>query len=536
MFNNRPPQTTSLGPCIAPRRTRLLMAMIVAASALASLPAFAQAPYLRAAQPITDSQGRTQVIVDFAEKARETSSESLHPTSKYSGTPFARFHNAQALSLIEGYESRYKFVAVGMTTWVGDSLTTHLTRAQIEALLRDPLVKQISDDRYEALSAPPPWADSVAGTGDTISWGRTAVNGKDIILGSTRLVYVIDTGVAQHADLSNVVARTNVACGAGGGCELSNPATYPVVGCYAHSTHVAGIIGAENSNGQTTAGVYAGVGIVSVSVLSDTNGTGICGNSAIATSSVGYALDYVYAQAVSNINGPVAIVNISINGGQMGWSYNQEGNLATEPNYGKVSKLARPAILKGGEHYKGTFVVQSAGNFFDDVCTLRSYPNTSRAYMPYPANYPFNSADALDGIMVVGAVKATGVAVSTSEPFSATIPANLTGLPGPSNYGRCVDIWAPGDAIVSTWGNHSSPNTVVGTSYSGNPSSGSSGWAFLSGTSMAAPHVAAAAAYLADAYGLTDSIAIETKVRSFGVQFNMNVDNAGQPVNMIQLP
>jgi subtilisin family serine protease len=41
------------------------------------------------------------------------------------------------------------------------------------------------------------------------------------------------------------------------------------------------------------------------------------------------------------------------------------------------------------------------------------------------------------------------------------------------------------------------------------------GWAWLSGTSMAAPHVAAAAAYIADKYALTTPAAIEAAVRQY---------------------
>lgn len=144
--------------------------------------------------------------------------------------------------------------------------------------------------------------------------------------------------------------------------------------------------------------------------------------------------------------------------------------------------------------------------------------------------------------MVVGAIHHTGVPVTAAVPFSGTYPAGLSGTPTASNYGACVDVWAPGNVIVSTWGLHvafpANAQTVAGVSppYSGNVLSGTQGWAFLSGTSMAAPHVAGAAAYLADQFGLTSPAAIEAKVRQQMVQYNGNTDAAGLDVRMVQLP
>jgi subtilisin family serine protease len=122
---------------------------------------------------------------------------------------------------------------------------------------------------------------------------------------------------------------------------------------------------------------------------------------------------------------------------------------------------------------------------------------------------------------------------------SASIPT-LTPRPlndHSSNYGPCVDVWAPGNLIYSTWGLHSDPDnhlTKVGVTYSGNGLNGTQGWTFLSGTSMAAPHVAGAAAYLADQFGLTTPAQIEQKVRQY-FQNSGYTDRTGAPINYVQL-
>ena len=85
-----------------------------------------------------------------------------------------------------------------------------------------------------------------------------------------------------------------------------------------------------------------------------------------------------------------------------------------------------------------------------------------------------------------------------------------------SNYGSCVDIWAPGDAIYAEWRNFYS-NTVVDGQYSNIAS--------ISGTSMAAPHVAAAAAYYADSMGLGTPSAIEQAIRSSWITLQFELDN-----------
>ncbi|KAF9771208.1 hypothetical protein IL306_011161 [Fusarium sp. DS 682] len=68
-----------------------------------------------------------------------------------------------------------------------------------------------------------------------------------------------------------------------------------------------------------------------------------------------------------------------------------------------------------------------------------------------------------------------------------------------SNYGTSVDIFAPGSGILSSW--HLS----------------NSGSRYLSGTSMAAPHVAGLAAYFISKEGIRGSAAVTTRILSAAI-------------------
>ena len=76
-----------------------------------------------------------------------------------------------------------------------------------------------------------------------MGWQATT-NNTPRISNSGRPIYIIDSGVEYHTDLSSVSSRVNMACGT----SLTNCSDYsatdnfPVVGCYPHAMHVAGII------------------------------------------------------------------------------------------------------------------------------------------------------------------------------------------------------------------------------------------------------------------------------------------------------
>ncbi|GGK04239.1 hypothetical protein GCM10010123_37740 [Pilimelia anulata] len=104
------------------------------------------------------------------------------------------------------------------------------------------------------------------------------------------------------------------------------------------------------------------------------------------------------------------------------------------------------------------------------------------------------------------------------EPLAITVgnsdpnDSRWTGSPGPSNYGRCLDIFAPGRNIVSA--SHSSDT----------------GSATMTGTSMASPHVAGAAAlYLAANRDATPQQVREALVSTNGIKDKLTNVGSGSP-------
>ena len=535
--------------------------------------AWAEASYHKAAKPIVDQQGRTRVIVDFTDEAYQAYPRDL----LINFDPKKAMQQPQALALIKDYEQKFGFVRQGVTTWVGASVTAYLTTQQVEQLKVDRNVRLLTEDSYQQLSAPatpPTWYPSWNGPawGELNDWGRTAVNGKTVLPGSGRKVYIIDSGVAYHNDLSSVSQRVNVNCGTGADCSGTAVSPlgvgyYPTVGCYAHGTHVAGIVGADANNGAPRAGVYAGVNMVSVALgitPGKYNGSGAwtpCAGSYIAASTVGYAFDFIAAQnqPTGPIPHPVSVATLSLNSGGLGFT----GGVA-ETNRSKLMTMVNPAVVwryRGGLleewYYPGIFFTQSAGNQNQNACN--PYKGYSAAFQTAPSP----TGTAVDGIMVVGAIRSDGTAVSdlngpASGPYFTQPEPRIFGAsstePG-SNFGNCVDIWAPGDFIYSTWGSgfyatYSTgsysggqpssyvPGSAPGnptTLYSGAPPVGFYGWQWLSGTSMAAPHVAAAAAYFADKYSLSTPAAIEQKIRD-NWQYWGALDPLGFPVRIVYLP
>jgi Subtilase family len=543
------PTRRSLGALVARKYATAFAAAF--ASVAISFSATAKAPYVKAEKPIKDEQGRVQVIIDFTDQAHLAYPGKL-PVLPVKGAelpaePKEFFHTEKTLALVADYEKRFGFDRLSMTSWVGNSVTSFLPTSTIARLLDDKLVKQISEDSYQSFSAQQSnvmpasgWGNSSVGN-EWTSWGHQAVNGKIATSNTGRKIYIIDGGVGYHDDLPPMV-RLNVSCGSSGNCNAINASIYPVVGCFGHATHVAGIIGALAGNGKTMKGAYAGFpNMISLAVTTRSSGPN-CADVGPTVTTVGNALDFIAFDATqNNPNGRVHIATMSINPG--GTQYANAGSPG--PNWYKVKSITTTVWAYGIPVTPGILFVQSSGNVTGLVSSQAN--GCDLAYRPAAGINALPD----DGVMVVGASHNNGGAVTPDRPFSSFTspfsPEPTSMWPASPQNSRpystlvtnCMDIWAPGNLILSTWGIH--PNTVVSpitlgstflgtTMYSGNvgtPVYGAydtvgnfigppptQGWAFLSGSSMAAPFVAAAAAWLADTYGYNTSGALELAVRS----------------------
>jgi len=198
-----------------------------------------------------------------------------------------------------------------------------------------------------------------------------------------------------------------------------------------HGTHVAGTVAAL-ANGVGVVGVAPEAKLWAVRVL-DNNGSG-------TWSSVICGIDFVTANAPAN-GGPITVANMSLGGS--GTSDNNCGNTNNDALHKAICRSRDAGV---------TYVV-AAGN------------SAANAGSFVPAAYD-------DAVITVSAL-----ADSNGQPGGGG-PATSNGADDTfatfSNYGSVVDLGAPGVNILSTW---------KGSSYN-----------TISGTSMASPHVAGAAA------------------------------------------
>ena len=266
-------------------------------------------------------------------------------------------------------------------------------------------------------------------------------------------VAVIDSGINDsHPDLRNPDGTSRVVYHqdfTGTPSTNSNGAQYDL---YGHGTHVAGIIAGNGSlSGGQYAGVAPGASLVDLRAL-DANGAGT-DSTVIAAIQQAIALQNTYN---------IRVINLSLGRG-IPVSYTQD------PLCQAVEAAWNSGIL----------VVVAAGNYG------RLSVNGSNGYgtVTSPGNDPL--------VLTVGASKSNG----STSPSAETIASYSS--KGPTTYDHVVkpDIVAPGNGIVSL----AAPGATLEASYPVELITGTDGnsdYFTLSGTSMATPAVAGAAALL----------------------------------------
>jgi subtilisin family serine protease len=337
-----------------------------------------------------------------------------------------------------------------------------LTPGQARALRRDPDVRGVVRDRViaapetvalaaGAIAAQPPQAVPLGV--QRIGATRSATAAIDGAAGNVAVdLAVIDTGVTRHPDL-NVAGGYN--CGDGPGSDWS-------VADNGHGTHVAGIVAAKD-NGIGVVGVAPGARIWGVRALGET-GAG-------RWSWVICALEWV-ADHSAGAGGPIEVANMSL-GARSGSVPCDSQNAWTDPVHLAVCRVVA----------KGVTVIVSAGNSADD---LKRY---------IPATYPeviavtgLGDYDGLPGGAAREAPAVTGAACRQEDGDALT--------PIEAYYGGQGTAYEADDdlLVVFNWASSDEPHAIAAPAACIRSTWPGGSYRKESGTSMAAPHVAGAAA------------------------------------------
>ena len=277
-----------------------------------------------------------------------------------------------------------------------------------------------------------------------MNWGNSWI-GHDIIWPEKKMspvVCVIDTGVdINHPDLKGRAIN---------GYDFVNDDKI-ADDHYGHGTHVAGTIAAKVNNDMGPAGISNGK-VLAVKVLSDQG----WGTSADIAAGIRYCAN----------NKAVKVLNLSLGGG--------EGSAV---EYDALHLAVN----------QGKFVAMAAGN---GTTSELHYPAAFASELSVP---PVGSVDdggvntIHDRMMSVGAIASEDTWVDLDGSGTDDDGEYFEGCAAYfSNYGAWVEIVAPGEDIYSTI--PVSYPSVLGQYMMGSDA------AYLNGTSMATPHVAAAAA------------------------------------------
>ncbi|WP_030954971.1 S8 family peptidase [Streptomyces sp. NRRL S-481] len=442
-------------------RRRLALAVPVVLSLTASLgflPAAASAsPHVEAAAESADAPKLAYVVNTKAD--RHTIASVKKAIGKAGGSVVATY---ERIGVIVVHSSNADFAesirTVRGVQSAGATRTAPLTAAGTNEEGAAQYLTASQAQRAEAASAQTPESEPL----EADQWDLRAIGADQaakINPGSRKVtVAVIDTGVDDtHPDIAPNFSASQSANCAGGKPDTSEGAWRPYTAEDYHGTHVAGSIAAAR-NGAGVAGVAPGVKVSSINVTDRTSG-------------LFYPESVVCAFVFAADHG-VEITNNSYYVDP--WLY----NCMDDPDQRAIVDAVNRAQLYAQK--KGTLNVASAGNSNHDLdadaIVDDSSPNDTT-----PAERTIDPHECLDvPTQLPGVVTVSATGVSNVKSYYST-------------YGKgVVDVAAPGGDRryqIQIPDTPSKDGRILSTMPNG-------GYAFLQGTSMAAPHASGVAALL----------------------------------------
>lgn len=344
-------------------------------------------------------------------------------------------------------------------------------------------VPVIDAGTVEEVDQPTDAAAHVFGEDETFwnaQWNVRALNAPDAWaagqIGTGARVAVIDGGMSRnHLDL---VGRIDVDHSASFVPGLTWDQDVGTASTFRHATHVAGII-AANDNGIGTIGIAPGATIIAVKALQGGSG------------SFSWVIRGIeYASAPINEGGAGAnIINMSLG-----------ASFARDPNDGSNHLMAALSRATSHARQRGVLVIAAAGNDTLNLDTLS-----------HVVTVPAQSV----GVLSIAATGPHGFALGATDFSHPAIYSNIGqsfisfAAPGgaddlPSNA-VCGVPRIPSGALVA-------PCWVFDMVLS--PGSGTGGYSFADGTSMAAPAAAGVAALIWGKFGPMSPAQLEARLRA----------------------